>query len=328
MLLSKETITNISDSMKRLFPIIMVLLVVALSGCTGQDVSSQTEAQTFDRANPNLNGKIMDLELSPKDARAGEKITANLVVGNTGTENIGSETIEIKAKARSLDDILANIALLAMSEEKKTMTFTMEYNEEIKPGMIRPFTNVFPTLRELRGRNVAGIYDIMIILSVNGQKVEAKSIKLKLGSGKPRNGENTTSQNTTDAAAVTATPTPAATETPTYTVINTPTPTPTPEAVTVAPSGIIHPTNIVGGKTFAENSKTIDAGDTLQWKHMDNDDVLTVAEMDGKIPNQTVKYRTNYVFNTTGTYRFQLFYPKMKNEPSLQILTVRLNQSR
>ena len=46
----------------------------------------------------------MDIELSPDDARAGENITAKLVVGNTGTEIINSETIEIQAKAKSLDD--------------------------------------------------------------------------------------------------------------------------------------------------------------------------------------------------------------------------------
>src|SRR4030066_726432 len=113
--LCKETIINICDSMKRLISIILVLMIVALSGCTGQDVSSETERQTFDRANPNLDWKMMDIELSPNDARAGGNITSKLVVGNTGTENVISETIEIQAKASSLDDSLANLALKFMS---------------------------------------------------------------------------------------------------------------------------------------------------------------------------------------------------------------------
>jgi plastocyanin len=323
--LCKETIINICDSMKRLISIILVLMIVALSGCTGQDVSSETEGQTFDRANLNLDGKMMDIKLSPNDARAGENITAKLVVGNTGTENIISETIEIQAKAKSLDDVLANLALKFMSEEKKTMTFTMEYNEEIKPGMIKPLSHVFSTPREMKNRSLAGIYDITVILSVNGQKVDAKSIKLKLGSGKPRDTSKTLESASTPA--VTATPTPIVTVTAAPTPTPTPTPVPTPEEVTVEPTGKIRLSIIQGGTKFGESSITIDAGDTLQWKHFDTDDVLTIVEMDGKIPNQTVRARTNYVFNTTGVYSFQLFYPNMKNPPAVQVITVKLNQS-
>jgi plastocyanin len=325
--LCKETIINICDSMKRLISIILVLMIVALSGCTGQDVSIETERQTFDRANPNLDGKMMDIELSPNDARAGENITAKLVVGNTGTENIISETIEIQAKAKSLDDVLANLALKFMSEEKKTMTFTMEYYEEIKPGMIKPLSHVFSTPREMKNRSLAGIYDITVILSVNGQKVEARSIKLKLGSGKPRDTSKTLESASTPA--VTAAPTPIVTVTAAPTPIPTPTPTltpvPTPEEVTVEPTGKIYVTRIMGYK-FGESSITIDAGDTLQWYNLD-DDTMTLFEMDGKIPNQSVYSRKNYNFTTTGTYRFQLIYPKMRGEPPVQVITVKLNQS-
>lgn len=216
--------------MKRLFPVILVLLVVALSGCTGQDASSETEGHTFDRANLNLNGKMMDLEFLPTDVRAGEKITANLVVGNTGSENIARENIEIKVKAISLNDFLANIALLAMSESKKTVTFSNEYNEEIKPGMIKPISYAFPTPKELKGKNLDGIYSITIILSVNGQNVESRTTKIKLRSGKPREISNTLEPASTSVAATTATSTPtgAATAAPTVSLAETPAPTPTP----------------------------------------------------------------------------------------------------
>jgi len=313
--------------MKRLIPVIIVFLVVVLSGCTGQDSSSETDGQIFERANPNLNGKMMDIELLPKDARAGEKITASLVVGNTGAENVNSETIEIKARARSLDDLLANIALMAMSEQKKTITFSSDYKEDIKPGMIKPLTHVFPTPLELKGRSLSGTYDVTVILSVNGQKVESKSMVLKLRSGKPRDGSNTLA----DTSSGTVATTPMVTGTvPATTVTATPTPTPTstPEAVTVdQPTGFIRLSIIQGGSKFGEPTITINAGDTIQWKHFDNDDVLTLAEMDGKIPNQTVRARTNYVFNTTGTYRFQLFYSKMRIVPPVQVINVVLNTS-
>ncbi len=315
-----KTIIIIGDSMKRLISIILVLMIVALSGCTGQDIYSETEGQTFDRANPNLDGNMMDIELLPNDARAGENITAKLVVGNTGTENIISETIEIQAKAKSLDDVLANLALNFMSEENKTMTFTMEYNEEIKPGTIKLLSHVFSTPREMKNRSLAGIYDITVILSVNGQKVDAKSIKLKLGSGKPRDTSKTLKSASTPEATVAPTPIVTVTAAPTP----TPTPVPTPEEVTVEPTGKIYVTRIMGSK-FAESSITINAGDTLQWYNLD-DDTMTLFEMDGKIPNQSVYYRKNYNFTTTGTYRFKLIYPKMRVEPPIQVITVKLNQ--
>ncbi len=320
--------------MKRLFPIVIVLLVVVLSGCTGRDTSSEMKGQIFERANLNINGKMMDIQLMPNDARAGEKITANFVVGNTGSESISSEMIEIKAKAKSLDDFLANIAVMLMSNEKKTVTFSNDYSEEIKPGMIKPFTHDFPTPMELRDRSLSGIYEVTIILSVNGQQVESKSMNLQLRSGKPRDGSNTqanTSSGTvsnTSSGTVSSTSTPmvTASASPATTVTAAPTPTPTPVAVTVEPTGKIYVTRIMSYK-FGEPSLSIDADDTLQWYNLD-DETMTVAEIDGKIPNQSVYSRRNYNFTTTGTYKFQLFYSKMRVDPPVQILTVKLNQSR
>ncbi len=80
------------------------------------------------------------------------------------------------------------------------------------------------------------------------------------------------------------------------------------------------------GYKFGEPSLTIYAGDTLQWHNLD-DDTMILVEMDRKIPNQSVYSRTNYDFTTPGTYRFQMFWPRMHVDPPVQILTVKLNQS-
>ncbi len=402
--------------MKRLFPVILVFLIVALSGCTGQDASSETEGHTFDRANLNLNGKMMDIEFLPKDVRAGEKITANLVVGNTGSENIVNENIEIKMKPISLNDFLANIALLAMSESKKTVTFSNEYNEEIKPGMIKPLSYVFPTPKELKGKNLDGTYSVTITLSVNGQNVESRSARMKLRSGKPRNSSITQAPS----GSVSATSTPmvtAASPATTVTAAATPTPTPTQvpriEEVTVDTfvfgwndvpgkdsskltgylknrfgvdwvenakiekgsddktinitsgnnyiyftlddykttlsmaiddgrkaefsgvmvdgklniySGKVVFTRIMGWK-FTENDIKLDAGSWLQWRNMDDEAFFTLTEANGKLPNITVRSRTYFYFNTTGIYKFDLHYPKMRETPLPQTITVTRNQS-
>ncbi|MBU3966048.1 MAG: hypothetical protein KKG76_01545, partial [Euryarchaeota archaeon] len=183
------------------------------------------------------------------------------------------------------------------------------------------------TPMELRDRSLSGIYEVTIILSVNGQQVESKSMNLKLRSGKPRDGSNTQANTSSGTVSSTSTPMVTASASPamTVTAAPTPTPTPTPVAVTVEPTGNIYVTRIMSYK-FGEPSLSIDAGDTLQWYNLD-DETMTVAEIDGKIPNQSVYSRRNYNFTTTGTYKFQLFYSKMRVDPPVQILTVKLNQS-
>jgi len=267
--------------MKRLISIVILFMIVALSGCTDQDVSIP-EGQTFERANLNLDGKMMSIELTPTDARAGENITAKLVVGNTGTENIISETIEIQAKARSLNDFFANLALTAMSNEKKTMTFSTEFTEEIKPGMIKTLTRVFPTPRELKGRNLAGNYDITVILSVNGQKVESKTVKLKLGSGVSREIYNNQEPASTAASTfATATETPAPKVTAAMTATPIPTPVPTPEMVTV--DSYIFSWDDVPGKDNARLIEYLKKGFSLDWI----DNAIIEKAVDSKMINLT-----------------------------------------
>lgn len=261
-----ETIINTGDAMKRLISIVIILMIVAMSGCTDREVSTQTEGQTFERANLNLDGKMMSIELTPTDARAGENITAKLLVSNTGNEIITSETIEIQAKARSLNDFLANLALTAMSNEKKTMTFTTEFTEEIKPQMFKTLTRVFPTPRELKGRNLAGSYDITAILSVNGQRVESKTVKLELGSGVPREIYNTQEQASTVATtANAATPTPAPAVTADITATPTPTPVPTTASEVVTVDSYVFSWNDVPGNDETRLKEYLKKRYNLDW---------------------------------------------------------------
>ncbi|HLB71403.1 MAG: hypothetical protein OIN88_01145 [Candidatus Methanoperedens sp.] len=308
--------------MAKTLPIIMILLLAALSGCIGSNSSDENvQEMTFERANLNLDANIVDVKLSPGDVRAGEKVEAKLVIANTGTEKIVNESIEIKAKVKSLDDFLANLALKFMSDESKTRTFPMDFQEDIQPGSIKPLVADFQTQQELQGKNLAGKYMVTVILSVNGQKVAGKVVPITLLSGKPRDElPNTTSSNVTPTITLTAAPT--ETLTPEITV----TPTPTPEAVTVSePTGNTVYLRIMGWK-FTESSKEIDAGDKVLW-HVLDDDTFTIVEKDRKLPNITVSYKTTQFFNTTGTYRFSLYYPKMRTEPSTQTITVKLNTS-
>ncbi|MCZ7373214.1 MAG: hypothetical protein O8C60_06095, partial [Candidatus Methanoperedens sp.] len=272
--------------MRRIFLIILILLAAALSGCVGSSEDElQVGTQTFERTNLDLDGKIVDLKLLPEDVSAGEDVSADLVVANTGKENIINETIYIKAKVKTLDDFFANLALKAVSDDMKTKVYTMDFEEEIKPGTNKPISAVFHTVKEMKGKNLAGKYSVMVILSVNGQKVDSRVIQFTLNSGKSKK-PNSTQSNATPTVTVTSAPTSTFTPVPTITSTPAPTPEPTPEAVTVEPSGIIRVTRIMGYK-FGEPSVTIDAGDTLQWYNLD-EDTMNLVEVDGKMDNISV----------------------------------------
>jgi hypothetical protein len=282
--------------------------------------------------------------------------------------------------------------------------------------MIKPLSYVFPTPKELKGKNLDGAYTVTIILSVNGQNVESRTTKMKFRSGKPRDGSNT--QVAADSGAVTTTSAPTVTvaATPAVTVTKTATPTPT---QTPAPqetvdtfifgwddvpgkdnarltgfikkkfgidwvenanivkgsddktinitsgnnnifltlddyktilsmaiddgrkaefsgvmvngklniySGVVVYTRIMGWK-FTENDIKLDAGSWLQWRNMDDEALFTLTEVNGKLPNITVRTRTYYNFNTTGVYKFDLKYPKIREPPIPQTITVTRNQS-
>jgi hypothetical protein len=295
--------------MKKLAPIILLLLIVAFSGCTGSKSTGAPlpdEIQNIQPANPNLNGKIVDVKLVPSDIRAGENVTANLVITNAGNENITNESVEIRSEAETLDDTIANLALKFMGDDKKTRTIKIDFDENITPGTVKPISAYFQTQQQMLGRNLAGMYQITITLYMNGQKVDAKIMPEIFHSGTPRE--------------FTPIPTPPPTPIPAL--------TPTSEPIVIAtPTGVINVTRIMNNN-FGEPNKQINAGDALEWNNYD-DDTFTLVEMNQKMANITVRRggRTTYIFNTTGTYKFGLFYNGMRGDPNIQTIVVKVNET-
>lgn len=306
--------------MNKNFPIIvLILLAVALSGCTDSESPKTVlmEVQKFDRANQNLDAKIVDIKLEPDDIRAGEKVTAKLFIANTGSEKITKETVEIKAMVKSLDDSLANIYLKTLSEEKKTKTIEpIEFKTDIEPGTVNTVSATFNTVKEMEGKSLAGIFEITITLSVNGQKIEARILPITLKSGAVR--ESTP----------VPTPTPIPAQTPAYvlipqiTEIETPTPTPEPIPFVAANPTGNNVTVFVKGNNYYPSDITIAAGDMVLWVNKEIDD-YTLVEMDKKIPDLVLRARNSYIFNTTGDYRIELYFKPMRGEPKILTINVR-----
>ncbi len=327
MLLNNNTIHSIGDLMNKTLPIILAILVVtAISGCTGPKETTSfknapVEVQRFERANPNLDAIVTEIKFDRDDIRAGEKVTAELLVANTGTEKITNEKVEIKAKVKTLDDTLANLALKTMSDEKKTREFSLDFDTEIKPGTKEKISAYFNTVKEMEGRSLAGDYDVTITLYVNGQKIEARTLPITLLSGEPR--EFTPTPTPSPTPTLTPTPTPI----PTITATATPTPTPTPEPVVVAtPTGVQKVVNIVATDKFAVNKLEIDAGDEIIWNNRE-EETYTLVELNNKIANITLSNRANYTFTKTGNYSFSLTRRLLKSKPSTLDITVKVNAS-
>jgi plastocyanin len=319
---------------KNLPIIVLIFLAVALSGCTGSDSSKITSVQVerFDRANLNLDAKIVDVKLEPDDIRAGEKVTAKLFIANIGSENITNETVEIKAKVITLDDSLANIYLKTMKEENKTWKMPFEFETEIKTETVNTVSATFNTIKEMKGKSLAGTYEITVTLSVNGQKVEAWIKPITLKSGEVRVFTPVPTPISTPTPTPTKTPMliPTPVPTPEITEIATPAPTPEPTPfVAATPTGKVIQTRIMGGDNFAESKLKIDAGDEVLWVNM-VDGLYTIEEVDNKIPIINIRAlgRINYIFNTTGDYKFELKFNGMRGRaPSTQTISVKYNAS-
>lgn len=329
---------DIGDPMYKNFTIfLMILAAVLLSGCTDTtpDPNSGTplEVKRFERANPNLDAKIVDVKFERDDIRAGEIAIPELFIANTGTELITNETVEISARLTTLDDSLANLYLKTMSDEKKTRTIDPIYfNIEIEPGTVKSVKARFHTIKEMEGRSLAGSYEVTLILSVNGQKIESRTLPIKLLSGEVREftpvPTPTPAQTQVQASKLSAnaTSTPKINET--QTPKPTPTPTPTPEPVVVAqPSGKIIVTRVMSDK-FTETHLDIDAGDEVQWVNYNPDDDYDIKEMNNKTDTIVLRSRASYIFNKTGTYKFGAYYRNMRSDPSIQTIIVKVNASK
>jgi len=307
--------------MNKVVPVVLsILIITALSGCFGGEEPSPEELKKYERTNPNLDGKIVSVKFDRDYVIAGEKLTAELMVVNTGTEVIKNETIEIKAKVTSLEDFLANLYSKTMSEEKKTRIFSIDFDTEIQLGTVKPISAVFRTQQEMQGRSLAGTYEVTINLFVNGQYADSKVLPITLHSGTP----------TEITPTPTPTPTPTLTPTPTPIVTETPTPTPTPEPtpfVAATPTGkkiFIR----VDTARLRPTSSQIDAGDEIIWDNYD-EDAYTLVEINRKMANITLRSgaKTPYLFNTTGEYIFALYNKLKRPTGSLLNLTVKVNAS-
>jgi len=127
-----------------------------------------------------LDGRIKGISFEKDKYYAGEPVIARMEMENTGTMDITSERATIKVTCTKLNDPLGGALLASMSEEERSRTYTMDFSESIKPGQTKTLSASFAVPEKLYGISLAGDYDILVTLSINGKTIGAMEVKLTL----------------------------------------------------------------------------------------------------------------------------------------------------
>ncbi|MFC1787391.1 hypothetical protein ACFLY8_05115 [Halobacteriota archaeon] len=142
-----------------------------------------TATRTLPEGAPQI-GIIKSISFDKDTYYAGDIITAILEVENIGGADITSEKVTINATCVRLDDFTANLYLKTLEEEEKMETYTMSFSEIIGPGQTKILSASFRTLSEIEygGLEVslAGDYEILLTLNIDGETTDAKELKLTL----------------------------------------------------------------------------------------------------------------------------------------------------
>ena len=129
-------------------------------------------------------GIIKSISFDKDTHYAGDIITAMLEVENIGGANITSEKVTINATCVRLDDFTANLYLKTLEEEERTESYTMHFAEMIGPGQTKILSASFSTLAEIEYSglevSLAGDYEILLTLDVDGETTDSKELKLTL----------------------------------------------------------------------------------------------------------------------------------------------------
>ena len=142
-----------------------------------------TATRTPPEVEPSI-GIIKSISFDKERYYAGDVITAMLEVENVGGADITSEKVTIDATCVRLDDFTGNLYLKTLEEEERTESYTMYFSEMIGPGQTKILSASFSTLAEIEYNglevSLAGDYEILLTLDVDGEMMDAKELKLTL----------------------------------------------------------------------------------------------------------------------------------------------------
>lgn len=152
-------------------------------GPSASPTPTPTPTITLPEGHPPI-GRIKSVSFDKDKYYAGDVVIAMLEVENIGGADITSEKVTIKATCVRLDDFYANLYLKTLSKEERTETYTMDFSETIGSGQTKILSASFRTLAEIEASgmkvSLAGDYDILVTLDIDGKTVDTVELKLTL----------------------------------------------------------------------------------------------------------------------------------------------------
>ena len=170
------------------FIVVLGVLVVGYSMMESDSDSKTQKTITnsidteFKYSDPNLGVIITNISQSP-EIIAGERFYIQFSIINLGNETIDEEVIEINMKAKELEDFWADLIL---TNKETSKIFEIEMNSKIEPNSSRAGIIYLSTQQEINGLSLAGTYEYIFTLYVNGQRSYSKRQSLVLLKGNPR----------------------------------------------------------------------------------------------------------------------------------------------
>ena len=154
--------------------IIILAMVCSVLGCIGGDKPSEQKTTTSWTQPERPYVKSFDTS----QLKLGVPSDATITIFNNGTETVTKETIIMTATLVKLDDWKISPFLRTISDEDKTETYTIEFDEQIECGESCALCAKFnlPDKVEMKGRkiSIAGTYHVVIKAYTNDKLIGEK----------------------------------------------------------------------------------------------------------------------------------------------------------
>ena len=171
---------------KRSVAVITIVLVAACFafGCLSDDNGSGDGASSGGSEKPSKPWvppeKPYVKSIDTSKLKLGTVSEATITICNNGSEAITKEKIVMTATAVKLDNWLANKALNTKSDEERTETYELTFNQPIASGSSCKFPAEFDLPAKVSGVSIAGTYHVVIQVYADDTLIGTRTMDLHL----------------------------------------------------------------------------------------------------------------------------------------------------
>ncbi len=154
--------------------IIILATVCSTFGCIGGDKPSEQTTT----AEWSMSDRPYVKSVDTSQLKLGSPSDATITIFNNGNETVTKETVVMTATLVKLDDWKISPFLRTVSDEDKTETYTVKFDEQIESGESSALCAKFdlPDKVEMKGQkiSIAGTYNVVIKVYANDKLIGEK----------------------------------------------------------------------------------------------------------------------------------------------------------